>query len=124
MSRKFIDIVFDGPPERPMPHFVEIEDENGHCITPGEWVYRNDGSWALRIQTTRSSARPTMSTMGSGDAIEKARELGMNDAEAEYNGRRKGQRSLSGVVEAIGGQGDAWLSEIRDAYAHGWCDFW
>jgi len=51
MDGKFIDIVFDGPPQPPMPHLVEVEDETGHSINAGEWMQRDDGYWALRIRT-------------------------------------------------------------------------
>lgn len=46
---KFIDIVFDGPPDAEGPRFVEAEDENGHGIRCGEWLQRPDGEWVLRV---------------------------------------------------------------------------
>jgi hypothetical protein len=49
VSGSFIDIVFDGPPQPPMPRLVEVEDEHGRSINAGEWIQRNDGYWALRI---------------------------------------------------------------------------
>lgn len=48
---KFIDVVFDGPPEPPFGRLVEVEDEYGRNINAGEWIDRGDGRWALRINT-------------------------------------------------------------------------
>lgn len=64
-----------------------------------------------------------MSTMSTDEAIEKAYTLGMDDAEADHHGTRKGQRSLTEVFEAVGGQRGS-MADIRDAYASGWRDFW
>lgn len=47
---KFVDIVFDGPPSHEAGRFVEVENEQGHSIRFGEWLQRDDGFWALRIQ--------------------------------------------------------------------------
>jgi hypothetical protein len=44
-----IDIVFDGPPEAVSGRFVEVEDAHGHGLDRGEWVEREDGLWALRM---------------------------------------------------------------------------
>lgn len=44
-----IDIVFDGPPDRDGPRFIEVEDETGQSIEIGEWIERGNGLWALRI---------------------------------------------------------------------------
>ena len=58
MSKKYIDLVFDGPPgpENPRlgqapqgPGFVEAENERGESIRAGHWIKRGDGKWALRI---------------------------------------------------------------------------
>jgi hypothetical protein len=47
---KYIEVVFDGPPGRHMPRFVEVEDENGFNVTIGKWFERGlDGYWGLRI---------------------------------------------------------------------------
>ena len=50
MGHKFIDIVFDGPPSHESGRFVEVEDMAGKGIRAGEWVYREDGYWALRVE--------------------------------------------------------------------------
>ena len=47
-----INIVFDGPPSHEGPRFVEVEDDEGRSIRVGEWVPRDDGLWALRIECT------------------------------------------------------------------------
>jgi hypothetical protein len=47
---RVINIVFDGPPGREGPQFVEVEDDVGHSIRVGEWVSLGDGFWALRIE--------------------------------------------------------------------------
>ena len=49
-GNKYIDIVFDGPPANESGRFIEVEDENGHGLSFGEWVERPDGYWALRIR--------------------------------------------------------------------------
>lgn len=46
---RYIDIVFDGPPDRDGPRFIEVEDETGKSIEIGEWIERGNGLWALRI---------------------------------------------------------------------------
>jgi len=46
---RFVDIVFDGPPEHVSGRFVETEDERGSSIRLGQWVQRPDGYWALRV---------------------------------------------------------------------------
>lgn len=48
-----IDIVFDGPPSQP-PRFVEVENAQGHSVSVGRWVQRDDGFWALRLDANPS----------------------------------------------------------------------
>jgi hypothetical protein len=50
-----IDVVFDGPPGPNSRRFVEVEDEAGKSVDVGDWVEREDGYWALRIQIPASS---------------------------------------------------------------------
>jgi hypothetical protein len=50
-----IQIVFDGPPGPDSGQFVEVEDEAGRSVDVGNWVERQDGYWALRIQIPISS---------------------------------------------------------------------
>lgn len=45
----YVDIVFDGPPSHESGRFVEVENSEGASIKFGEWVHREDGYWALRI---------------------------------------------------------------------------
>jgi hypothetical protein len=45
-----IDVVFDGPPGPEAGRFVEVENEYGESINVGEWVYREDGYWVLRLE--------------------------------------------------------------------------
>jgi len=45
-----IDIVFDGPPGPESANFVEVENPEGESIKVGEWVEREDGTWALRLE--------------------------------------------------------------------------
>jgi hypothetical protein len=56
----FVDIVFTGPPGQPFvvggveaapdaPRFIENEDDQRRSIQYGEWVERDDGTWALRV---------------------------------------------------------------------------
>ena len=51
--RKYVDIVFDGPPAPEAGRFVEVEDPSGRSIRMGEWVERSDGYWVLRIPDPR-----------------------------------------------------------------------
>ena len=48
-KNSFIDVVFDGPPGPEAGRFVELENSRGESISPGEWVHRPDGYWALRL---------------------------------------------------------------------------
>ena len=50
-----IDVIFDGPPGHNSGRFVEVEDEAGKSVDVGDWVEREDGYWALRIQIPTSS---------------------------------------------------------------------
>jgi len=45
---KAINIIFDGPPGRDAPAFVEVETDDGESIRIGEWVQKGN-HWALRI---------------------------------------------------------------------------
>lgn len=46
---RFVDIVFDGPPDHHAPRFIEVEDENGRSLPFARWVKREDGNWAIRL---------------------------------------------------------------------------
>ncbi|TCO43581.1 hypothetical protein EV646_112158 [Kribbella antiqua] len=48
-SVQAINIVFDGPPAPEGGRFVEVETDDGHSISIGQWLQRSDGNWALRI---------------------------------------------------------------------------
>ena len=48
-SVQAINIVFDGPPAPEGGRFVEVETDDGHSISIGQWLERSDGYWALRI---------------------------------------------------------------------------
>lgn len=45
-----INIIFDGPPSHESGRFVEVEDDDGKSVCVGDWIERDDGLWALRIQ--------------------------------------------------------------------------
>ena len=49
-----IDVVFDGPPGPNSGRFVEVEDEAGRSVDVGDWIERDHGYWALRIQIAAS----------------------------------------------------------------------
>lgn len=49
MAVKAINIVFDGSPSHVSGRFVEVEDDDGHGLSVGEWIRCPDGMWALRI---------------------------------------------------------------------------
>lgn len=51
-KKKFIDIVFDGPPANRSGRFVDVEDPDGRGLSVGKWVERDDGYWVLRIPAT------------------------------------------------------------------------
>jgi hypothetical protein len=46
-------VVFDGPPGRDMPTFIEVEDETGRAVKVGHWRARPDGYWELVIPLQR-----------------------------------------------------------------------
>lgn len=52
-----IDIVFDGPPAHKSGRFIEVEDANGHGMSVGEWIRRNDGYWVLRIDLNKEARK-------------------------------------------------------------------
>jgi predicted HAD superfamily Cof-like phosphohydrolase len=53
---RYIDIVFDGPPDHKAPAFVEVETDTGKSVKIGEWVARPDGYWVLRLRLTSDNA--------------------------------------------------------------------
>lgn len=67
---RFIDIVFDGPPGSVSGRFVEVENEKGASINPGEWIERPDGLWALRIPRTFGARRADQLPAGENGASE------------------------------------------------------
>jgi len=52
-GRDVIDIVFDGPPGHEAGRFVEVEAPPGRSVRHGEWIRRENGYWALRIDFPR-----------------------------------------------------------------------
>lgn len=76
----YIDVVFDGPPDHRGGRFVEVENEQGHSISAGNWIKwvkpNDDEYWRLRIHTDRGinsiakemHAIATASGFHSGDA--------------------------------------------------------
>jgi len=52
MSAGYIDIVFDGPPDVESGNWIDVEGEMGVGVSAGDWVKREDGYWALRLETT------------------------------------------------------------------------
>lgn len=45
-----INIIFDGPPGPEAGRFIEVETDDGKSVNAGEWIERDDGTWALRIR--------------------------------------------------------------------------
>lgn len=56
---KNINIIFDGPPSHESGRFVEVEDDNGKSIKVGEWIKRDDGLWALKINLSKPLTTPS-----------------------------------------------------------------
>jgi hypothetical protein len=63
MAERYIDILFDGPPDHQGGRFVEVENERGQSINAGTWISpvatedadgKSDGLWRLRIKVTPS----------------------------------------------------------------------
>ena len=50
MSEDAINIIFDGPPDHESGRFVEVETDDGRSVRVGEWIERDYGLWALRIE--------------------------------------------------------------------------
>ena len=46
---QYIDIMFDAPPGPEPGRFIEVEDAKGNGVRVGDWIERDDGTWALRI---------------------------------------------------------------------------
>lgn len=61
----YIDIVFDGHPGPGTATFVEAESPAGESVSVGEWIQREDGTWALRL--TDRSQRETVRWPDSGN---------------------------------------------------------
>lgn len=66
--KRYIDIVFDGPPSHVTGRFVEVENTDGASINFGEWVERDNGYWVLRIP---DCARVEAENKRLQDALEK-----------------------------------------------------
>lgn len=45
----YVDIVFDREPGPWPQRLIEIEDDQGHSISYGEWMKRTDGAAVLRV---------------------------------------------------------------------------
>jgi uncharacterized sporulation protein YeaH/YhbH (DUF444 family) len=69
MSDEYIDVVFDGPPSHESGRFVEVEDTSGRSIKFGEWVQRDDGFWALRIDDLRAQVERLTTELEASQAI-------------------------------------------------------
>lgn len=55
MSKRTVDVIFDGPPGHDGGRFVEVE-VNGKSINAGEWVQlarREKQEWALQIEARK-----------------------------------------------------------------------
>ena len=55
---KPINIIFDGAPVHNAGHFVEVETDDGRSINAGQWIKRDDGTWALRITELPANDKP------------------------------------------------------------------
>jgi hypothetical protein len=55
-SVQAINIVFDGPPAHESGRFVEVETDDGHSMSIGQWLDRPDGYWALRSENVQIPA--------------------------------------------------------------------
>ena len=44
-----INVVFDRGPGPWPQQLIDVEDDQGRSVTAGEWIERDDGTWALRI---------------------------------------------------------------------------
>ena len=87
-----IDIVFDGPPGPEGPRFVESEDMDGKGISAGEWIHREDGYWALRIDT-----RPDVSAI-----VGAAREVIPDLWHYVSDGHDDAAKRVAALMDAIG----------------------
>jgi len=45
-----LHFIFDGPPGPEGPRLVDVENENGYTLNPGEWRQRSDGLWELVVK--------------------------------------------------------------------------
>lgn len=62
---KSIDIVFTGPLSASPMIFVGAEDMEGKSIGVGEWIQREDGYWALRIDGLQEAAEESPAVLPS-----------------------------------------------------------
>ena len=72
---KYINIVFDGPPDHDAPHFIEVEDESGNSLSIGEWLPRKDGYWNLQIPVDQYTLMRRMLKRDLGRLPEKCHEF-------------------------------------------------
>lgn len=49
-EKPYFDFVCDAPPGPEAGRFVEVEDATGKSIRKGNWIKREDGYWALRVE--------------------------------------------------------------------------
>ena len=59
----YYDIVFDGPPGPVSGRFIEVEDSEGRSFRLGEWILREDGLYALRVQKSDIRAPEVLATV-------------------------------------------------------------
>jgi len=46
---RYVDIVFDGPPDANPPKFVEVEDDQGRSICFAEWIEQCENASSVAL---------------------------------------------------------------------------
>lgn len=101
--RDYIDFVCDGPPSHESGRFVEVENERGFSIRPGEWIEDGD-LWRLRVPYAPSvtAERDRLREVNADllAALEAARDFLMDGTPAEDLSPLE-TRTLAQMVAAI-----------------------
>lgn len=99
-------MVFDGPPGHECGRFVEVEDQHGHNIAPGEWIEpaAGDKFWRLRIAADRLDRKRT-------EELEWAVRYALE--EWAPSGSNKAERMRKLLIDAPAPQAPEWIEVTR-----------
>jgi len=103
-------VIFDGPPEHDAGRFIEVEDADGNSIQAGQWLRRENGTWALRLPLAVEETPEPDRTATVEGLIAELRDLFAATSDGDWTatiaGDKDGGRALTSRVDKA-----YWLAE-------------